>query len=92
MNNGDTNEVKMSKAATVSRKDTSQASKPSLLRDTEGMTTVEYIIVLCLIAVVGFGVWQKFGQTVQSKVDGADSVISGLPSETSDGTGGGGED
>lgn len=49
-------------------------------RDERGMTTVEYIIILSLIAVVGFGVWQKFGVTVRDKVQGADSLMeTGLP-------------
>lgn len=54
----------------------------SLLRDTEGLTTVEYIIILCLIAVVGFAVWKKFGETVKTKVNAADSTIGTLPEES----------
>jgi Flp pilus assembly pilin Flp len=48
-------------------------------RDERGMTTVEYIIILSLIAVVGFGVWQKFGTTVKDKVQAADDVMMDLP-------------
>ena len=55
----------------------------SLLRDTRGLSTVEYIIILCLIAVVGFAVWQKFGETVKGKVGAAEGVVGDLP-ETSD--------
>lgn len=55
-----------------------------LLADTRGLTTVEYIIVLCLIAVVGFAIWQKFGNTVKSKVRGAESVVGGLPTTSSE--------
>jgi Flp pilus assembly pilin Flp len=58
-----------------------------LLEDTRGLTTVEYIIILCLIAVVGFAVWKKFGETVKTKVNGADTVMGGLPTTS---TGGGG--
>jgi len=54
----------------------------SLLRDTEGLTTVEYIIILCLIAVVGFAVWKKFGETVKTKVNAADTTIGTLPEES----------
>ena len=54
-----------------------------LLEDTKGLTTVEYIIILCLIAVVGFAVWKQFGETVRDKVEGADSVIDTLPSSSS---------
>lgn len=53
-----------------------------LLRDERGLTTVEYIIILCLIAVVGFAIWKKFGETVKSKVGGADSVVGTLPTES----------
>lgn len=54
----------------------------SLFRDTEGLTTVEYIIILCLIAVVGFAVWKKFGETVKTKVNAADTTIGTLPEES----------
>ncbi|QQR91290.1 MAG: Flp family type IVb pilin [Myxococcales bacterium] len=53
-----------------------------LIRDERGMTTVEYIIVLSLIAVVGFGVWKKFGTTVKSKVQAADAVMVTLPTSS----------
>ena len=47
-----------------------------------GLSTVEYIIILCLIAVVCFGVWKKFGETVKETVTGADAQIGQLPTET----------
>ena len=47
----------------------------SLLRDQRGLTTVEYIIILCLIAVVGFAVWKKFGETVKTRVGEADGTM-----------------
>ena len=50
----------------------------SLVRDTRGLTTVEYIIILCLIAVVGFGVWKKFGEKVQAKVNDATGTVDDL--------------
>ncbi|MCZ7682642.1 MAG: hypothetical protein M5U28_29140 [Sandaracinaceae bacterium] len=53
-----------------------------LLRDERGLTTVEYIIILCLIAVVGFAIWKKFGDTVKQKVGGAEGVIGTLPTES----------
>ena len=53
-----------------------------LLSDEEGLTTVEYIIILCLIAVVGFAIWKKFGETVKEKVGGADSIVGTLPTES----------
>ena len=51
----------------------------SLLADERGLTTVEYIILLCLVAVVGFGVWQKFGTSVRDKVTGATTQVESLP-------------
>jgi Flp pilus assembly pilin Flp len=53
-----------------------------MLRDTRGLTTVEYIIILCLIAVVGFGVWQKFGAKVKEKVGGSTEQVDELPTTT----------
>ena len=48
---------------------------PSLLKDQRGLTTVEYIIILCLIAVVGFAVWKKFGETVKTRISEADGTM-----------------
>jgi len=56
----------------------------ALLADEAGLTTVEYIIVLCLIAVVGFAIWKQFGQTVEYKAKGATNVVSDLPTESSE--------
>jgi Flp pilus assembly pilin Flp len=58
------------------------SSKRSLLRDTRGLTTVEYIIILCLIAIVAFGVWKKFGERVKEKVGGATEQVDELPTQT----------
>src|SRR5688572_15950480 len=44
--------------------------RSTLVQDTRGLTTVEYIVLLCLVVVVGFGVWKKFGGKVQEKVGG----------------------
>ncbi len=54
-----------------------------LLGDTQGLSTVEYIIILCLIAVVCFAVWKQFGQTVEFKVQGATNQVGELPSSPS---------
>jgi Flp pilus assembly pilin Flp len=54
-----------------------------LLADTRGLSTVEYIIILCLIAVVCFAIWRQFGETVKSKVQGADTQVGELPTESS---------
>ena len=56
----------------------------ALLRDERGLTTVEYIIILCLIAVVGFAIWKQFGQTVEYKAKGANNVVNTLPTDSSE--------
>lgn len=53
-----------------------QAEKANtLLADKRGLTTVEYIIVLGLIAVVGIAAWQQFGETLIGEVQAADGYI-----------------
>lgn len=54
-------------------------SARELLQDEQGLTTVEYIIVLCLICVVGFGVWKEFGETVKDHVTSSTEQIDLLP-------------
>jgi Flp pilus assembly pilin Flp len=51
-------------------------SSRTLMRDQRGLTTVEYIIVLGLIAVVGIAAWQQFGETLIGEVEAADGYIS----------------
>ena len=50
-------------------------SQRTLARDQRGLTTVEYIIVLGLIAVVGIAAWQQFGETLVGEVEAADGYI-----------------
>lgn len=50
----------------------------TLATNTEGLSTIEYVIILILIAVVGIAAWRTFGQTVVSKVSQGNSQISGL--------------
>lgn len=47
-----------------------------LFADKRGLTTVEYIIVLGLVAVVGIAAWQQFGETLTGEIEAADSYIS----------------
>jgi len=46
-----------------------------LLNDQRGLTTVEYIIVLGLIAIVGIAAWQQFGETLTGEIEAADSYM-----------------
>ncbi|HKO48579.1 MAG TPA: hypothetical protein VJV79_12695 [Polyangiaceae bacterium] len=50
----------------------------SLLRDTRGLSTVEYVIILVLIAFLAIGTWRQFGTTVQGKVNTATTGIETL--------------
>jgi len=47
----------------------------TLGRDERGLTTVEYAIVLCLIAALAVGAWSKFGGNVKSNLEAADGTI-----------------
>ena len=51
-------------------------SSRTFMRDQRGLTTVEYIIVLGLVAVVGIAAWQQFGETLIGEVEAADGYIS----------------
>ncbi len=41
-----------------------------LLADTRGLSMTEYLIILCLVAIVGIAAWQKFGITLKNKIGG----------------------
>lgn len=43
----------------------------TLARDDRGLSTVEYVIVLVLIAAVAMGAWQSFGGMVKGKLENA---------------------
>ena len=67
--------------AKITKTKSTKKQMPSLLKDQRGLTTVEYIIILCLIAVVGFAVWKKFGETVKTRVGEADTTLGGMTGE-----------
>lgn len=46
-----------------------------LLGDTRGLTTVEYTIVLCLIAALCVGVWKTFGGNVKGYIQASTDEI-----------------
>lgn len=58
----------------------SKLEKKSLVKDEEGLSTVEYIIILILIAVIAIVAWQAFGSAVKSKVEGSTTNITDLGS------------
>jgi Flp pilus assembly pilin Flp len=47
----------------------------NLIRDDRGLSTVEYVILLVLIAAVAMGTWQTFGAEVQGKLDNASNAF-----------------
>ncbi len=52
--------------------------RAKLLKDEDGLSTVEYIIILILIAIIGIVAWQNFGQAVKTKAESATGDIQGL--------------
>jgi Flp pilus assembly pilin Flp len=44
----------------------------------EGLTTVEYAVLLALIVVAAIAAWTTFGQTVQAKVASSTNSINGI--------------
>ena len=63
--------------------DDSARSSRNVLRDERGLTTVEYIIVLMLIAIVGIVTWQSFGETLMVKLGIAKQHIDVMGGEVS---------
>ncbi|NOY89739.1 MAG: hypothetical protein GXP55_00925 [Deltaproteobacteria bacterium] len=51
-----------------------------LVRDEEGLSTVEYIIILVLIAVLGIVAWRAFGSAVKAKVQSSTDQVQSLGS------------
>lgn len=61
-----------------------QSRLPStLLSDTRGLSTVEYIIILCLIAMTCFGIWLQFGATLRDKIAESDQTVGSLSGSAS---------
>lgn len=51
----------------------------SLSTDDSGLTTVEYIIILALIAIAAIGAWNVFGGSIETQARGSATTIGGLP-------------
>jgi len=47
------------------------------LSDVRGLTTVEYVIVLAMIAVVSVGLWRSFGARIHDYLDKSSTKIDG---------------
>lgn len=50
----------------------------SLATDDTGLSTVEYIIILILIAVVSISLWKTFGESVEFRVRQGTTNINGM--------------
>ncbi len=48
-----------------------------LWQDEEGLTTVEYALLLVLIVIVGITAWSSLGSSVSTKVDEVNTTIGG---------------
>lgn len=58
----------------------SKARSLRLYRDTRGLTTVEYVILLGLIAVVAVSVWKTLGDKISGYVGtGTTTIDSAMP-------------
>jgi len=46
-----------------------------LMKDTKGLNTVEYAILLVLIVVVSYGLWDTFGKKIEGGVKKANDTV-----------------
>lgn len=51
------------------------AGKHALVRDERGLSTVEYVIVLVLIAASAIGLWVTFGGKLRDKIGAANAEM-----------------
>ncbi len=56
----------------------SALSQHSLARDERGLSTVEYVIILVLIAVVAIFSWNKFGGVIKAKIDSSKDAVENM--------------
>jgi len=52
-----------------------KSNKVSLRRDERGLSTVEYVILLVLMAVAGITIWNSLGATIVGKVKASNARI-----------------
>jgi Flp pilus assembly pilin Flp len=67
---------------TFTNKLRSGLGKGSLLRDDRGLSTVEYVIILVLIAAAAVATWQIFGGKVRDKIDAANGELDKVQVQT----------
>jgi len=54
------------------------AGNQSIVRDERGLTTVEYVIILVLIATMAIVAWGRLGKAVTDKVGASETQINDL--------------
>lgn len=54
----------------------------SLVRDERGLSTVEYVILLVIVAVLAIGTWQHFGTKVRENIDFSSGQMEDLKNGT----------
>jgi Flp pilus assembly pilin Flp len=50
----------------------------SLLADTRGVATIEYLIIAGLVALLCIGAWRTFGTNVQGRVNAQAGQVNGI--------------
>ena len=63
---------------TSPQNDNPQTALAKLRRDTRGLSTVEYIILLSLIVVAAFGTWKKIGNKILKETKEANTELQKL--------------
>ncbi len=72
------NQFKTKKEQTEIIEQTVNMETKSLIRDKRGLSTVEYVIILILVAVFCISVWETFGTNLQTQIQGGADAISDL--------------
>ncbi|MCB9633362.1 MAG: hypothetical protein H6721_14700 [Sandaracinus sp.] len=62
----------------LTRRDLSKRDRQDLLADQQGLSTVEYIIILVLIAVIAITAWKQFGEAVEYHVRDSTTQVNNL--------------
>jgi len=52
--------------------------KTNLKKDTKGLSTVEYIVLLALIVVAAVALWGEFGVQVEDRIKAGTEAIEGM--------------
>jgi Flp pilus assembly pilin Flp len=61
----------------------------TLIRDEAGLSTVEYVIILVLIAAIAIGTWKQFGEKVKTGLSNASDTFDTNVTQVSETTKGG---